>query len=261
MKLIYLIFFLTFVSCKYNLSPYSADAPELKINDEVLKLIPDIEASSGDIVRVAIISDTHNYYREIKDQVASINKNGPYSFVIVTGDITNIALLDEYQEAHSQFSELKSPYMVVVGNHDLLANGEKIFHRIYGSEDFSFDFKGTRFVLFNNNNWESSRITPDLNWIQQELTRLPAVNRKVVISHCPLTDGSRFSSTLISDTINILDTQNVDYAINGHNHNSSVKSIGAATTQITIGSSFKRNYFELIIDSNLGSITHKKISF
>src|SRR5690606_7595933 len=80
-------------SCKFNVSPYSADVPKLLLNEVNMKRIVEIEAQTGPDFKIAFISDTHNYYSELDRMIDSINANGPYDFIIVAGDITNLGHL------------------------------------------------------------------------------------------------------------------------------------------------------------------------
>lgn len=105
----WLIFFILLVSCKFSYSPYSADVADIELNAQNLKIILDKEASTPANFKVAVISDTHNYYDELKKIVTEINKRGPYAFVIVTGDLTNVGLVDEFKKTQDLLAELKYP--------------------------------------------------------------------------------------------------------------------------------------------------------
>jgi Icc protein len=255
-SLFVLILFIA-ASCKFILSPYSSDTPQRLQNEVNLRLIKAQEEASGPDFKVAFISDTHNYYDELDKAISTINNSGPYSFIIVTGDITNYGLLEEYEQTYRQLNDLNDPYLVVVGNHDLLSRGKKIFARMFGKTDFSFRYKYADFILFNNNNWESNGSIPDMQWISEALQQ-SAAPIKILTAHVSPQDKDRFPEEFISEWSNLVTTFNVNYFLNGHDHNSGENSFGSAT-RITVGAPTKGSYLELIFSA--GEVTHKKINF
>jgi 3',5'-cyclic-AMP phosphodiesterase len=252
----FFLFFLLF-SCKYKFSPYSAATPKLLLNRQSLELIKEQEAQSSADYKVALISDTHNFYNDLDELVKTINKNGPYAFVIVSGDITNLGMLEEYEYAKKFYDKLQFPYIVAVGNHDLLGNGPKIYHRMFGETDFSLTYNDALFVFFNNNNWETEGLAPDVEFIEEELQRSSSL-QKILVAHVPFDDKDRFTPDQIDTWKNLFTTYNVNYFINGHNHNP-VEAMVGTTNHITVGASNKRKYFELIFSS--AGVGHKKIDF
>jgi 3',5'-cyclic-AMP phosphodiesterase len=256
LNFIYFAFLIILSSCKFNISPYSADTPDLKLNMVNLERIKASEPEDGPSYKIALISDTHNYYSDLDDLVKAINASGPYSFVIIAGDITNLGHLDEYNMARRYFNRLKFPYLVAMGNHDVISNGEKIFKRMFGEGNFAFEYKNANFIFLDANNWESGGKVPDMEWVEE---RLIAFNSpyKIIVSHVPLTDEDRFSNEQMSEWESMLSNQGVQFLLNGHNHNPTVGAFAGAT-MITIGASSKRKFFELIYN---GGFTYQKISF
>ncbi|WP_408095995.1 metallophosphoesterase family protein [Peredibacter sp. HCB2-198] len=250
------IFFITFVGCKYVLSPYSAETPTLRINQVNLEQVQ-ARANEGPDFSVAFIADTHNYYDELDKLISTINARGGYRFVIVAGDITNLGLLAEYDESRQLFNKLNAPYLIAPGNHDLISNGDKIFHKMFGSENFSFEHQGVLFTLMNNNNWESGGEVPDFTWLTSVLSNSTAAT-KLIIAHVAPADTERFTDGQISRLTEIVSNNNVGYFINGHNHNPSMGTFGTAI-QITIGAPSKGEYLEMTFQS--GSVTYQKIRF
>lgn len=248
---------LCLLSCRFNASPYVSKTPKLQRNNSQIITIKDLELSSPADFKVALISDTHNYYEEFGQLVKAINTNGPYSFVIVTGDITNFGLLDEYDESRRYLNRLNFPSVVAVGNHDLLSKGDVIFERMFGSSNFTFIYKNVHFIFFNNNNWESSGQVPDKPFIESALMASTSPF-KILVAHVSPDDRDRFDESVIAEWAAMMTNYNVNYFINGHNHNPTESDFGGAR-QITVGAPSKKSYYELIISA--GGITHKKISF
>lgn len=247
------------VSCKFNVSPYTSDAPKLTLNDLNLRTIKALEAETPGDFKVAFISDTHNYYKELRKQISVINSSS-YAFVIVAGDITNLGLIEEFHEARKYLNTFKVPYFVAVGNHDLISNGRKIFKRLFGSENFHFVFHDVHFIIFNNNNWESPGLVPDMEWVEQVLSESDPSHKRVMIAHVSPEDADRFTPKEIGKWEDLMVRYNVDYFLNGHDHNPYEKSFGNGV-KITIGAPSKRSFYELSITSGAGGISHQKISF
>lgn len=246
-----------FMSCEFKASPYTTQTPKIKRNETNIELINANEPNVASTFKIAFLSDTHNYYDQLNKAVKSINQNGPYAFVVVNGDITNYGLLEEFDETRKILNGLSFPYLVGVGNHDLLSNGDKIFLRMFGATDYSVVYKNVHLVFFNNNNWETSGVVPNRSWVETELMASTSQFR-LLIAHVSPVDRDRFEPSISTEWETLVTTYGVDYFLNGHNHNPQESSFAGAT-QITIGSPSKGSYYELTIGP--GGISHQKISF
>lgn len=256
-SIICIFLILTSIQCKFKLSTYSAETPNQDLNKSNLFKIKKQEQTSAATFRIAFIADSHNYYEDLSDLIKVINSRSPVEFVIICGDVTSLGLLEEYDHSRQFFNQLKYPYLVAVGNHDLLANGKIIFKKMFGPNNFSFTYQDVQFVIFNNNNWETSGRTPDINWVSSTIL---AQNfpRKVLISHIGPEDNKRFTQAEIQNWETLVNTLGVDYFIHGHNHNPTEGKFGLANL-ITVGAPSKRTYLELHIDA--GGIQHQRINF
>lgn len=250
-RLIILVFLSACGDLKY--SPYVLDVDASLSNSKNLKRIlkkNQLEGQSKFIeFKVAIISDTHDYYDGLEKQVRYINKNHySYDFVIVTGDMSNVGLVSEFEQTKSRLDRLKIPYLTTVGNHDLLIDGETVYGRMFGKDTYSFEYKNSKFILFNNNNWESSLNIPDLGWVESELIS-NSQPFQILLSHVAPDDRDRFTKSQISEWRDLVNRYGVNYYINGHNHNPGEGSFGKAI-HITAGSSSKEVLFELKVTNN-----------
>lgn len=230
------------------------DVPKLELNIENLKRIKANENENPNEFRVAFLSDTHNHYKDLKKAIQYINSHGPYDFVIINGDTSIIGLSDEFLASKKYFEDLTAPFLVTIGNHDLLSNGGRIYDKIYSERNFSFTYKGVNFVLFDSNNWESEIKAPDLDYVQRTLK--PSAN--ILISHVPLNDRDRFHEEEINDWVNLTTQYQIPYMFAGHNHNPNEEMFGNSLL-ITIGSPPKRTLWEL--RGVGGVVSHQKISF
>lgn len=252
------IILILLVSCgKFTLSPYISDVKEEKLNASNLELIKQRESKFTNNFKIAVISDTHDYYKELDKIVKDINsKKDEFAFAIVTGDITNIGLLSEFKEVSKFLKQLEIPYLVAIGNHDYLTNGFKIYSKIYGSQNMTFTFKQSHFVIYDNNNWEALGKTPDLDWVESELTKSTSTH-KLLFSHVSPEDTDRYTDQESLNMKTLFNKYNVKYYINGHDHNPAFNLFGSIK-RVTVGSPAKKVYVELTINDT--EITHKHIN-
>jgi 3',5'-cyclic-AMP phosphodiesterase len=93
--------------------------------------------------------------------------------------------LKEYQVIQNIFSDLKFPIVTVIGNHDMLGNGENVYKKLYGDLNFSFDYKGIRFIFFNSNamEYDFQSGVPDIDWISSQLVDTLNFKKAILVSH------------------------------------------------------------------------------
>ena len=132
----------------------------------------------------AVIADIQSAYDDLRDCVRHVNADTGIRFVFVNGDLTQYGLLREFEWIRDGLGRLKAPYLPVLGNHDALANGPEIFLRLFGSLNYSFAYRGTKFVVFNDNAWEFATPVPDLAWLESELES-PDSLRLIPVAHIP----------------------------------------------------------------------------
>lgn len=245
------------ISCRFNYSPFIVPNYQQKLNQKNLSKILDSSFENGESTRIAFVSDVHNYYDEFKQQINHLNNNGPYDFIIIAGDITNLGLWEEFEQIRIMLKKLKYPYLVAIGNHDSLSNGREIYKRLFGDSEFQFDYKNTQFIFINNNNWETPGIIPNKKNIEN-LFQKSAQKNKIVIGHIPFDDRERFTISEIENWKSFLESNNVSYFINGHNHAPSEQGWGNFI-QLTIGSPTQKGLMEIIIDEE--NITNRWIDY
>lgn len=165
-----------------------------------------------------VISDSQRSYDELDDFVKRANSYKDISFVVLNGDITDFGLQDEYVWITERMQKLSSPFIVVIGNHDMLGNGREIYKQMFGPENFSFSYAGYSFIFLNTNSREArpNEILPDTSWLQRELNSTPLQESIFVLAHIPPMGGD-FDRTIEPVYARTL-TENgrVVYSIHGH---------------------------------------------
>jgi hypothetical protein len=157
---------------------------ETALNSRNIERISKLQAKST--FKFILIGDTQRFYDELDDFVAHVNSLNDISFILLNGDLVDFGLNREYNWIASQLKELKIPYIAALGNHDMLANGRKIFHEMFGPENFSFSYGKNKFVCLNTNSREVdyNGQVPDTNWLSQQLNDNEPDNI-FVLSHVP----------------------------------------------------------------------------
>ncbi|MDH6304443.1 Icc-related predicted phosphoesterase [Parabacteroides sp. PF5-5] len=174
-----------------------------------------------DTIRFAFMGDTQRSLDETDDFVKLMNRNDSIDFVIHGGDITDFGLKKEYEWAYDIFSKLKQPYVALIGNHDVLGNGDQVYKKLYGAENFSFMAGDVKFVCLNTNaiEYDYSHPIPDFTFIKNELTdTLPAHKRTIVVMHAP--PGCEQFDNNVMDVFQIYIKYfpSLMFCIHAHNH-------------------------------------------
>lgn len=158
------------------------------------KAIERIEADSVgcDTLRVAFVSDSHEWYTATEAVVSDINARSEADFVVHLGDLTDCATVKEFVWQRDLLAGLKVPYVALIGNHDCLGTGEEMYQRMYGETNFSFIASRVKFVCLNTNATEYDYVAanPDFDYMEREMTADSALfDRTVVCMHsCPYSD-------------------------------------------------------------------------
>lgn len=202
----------------YHPGEVRLEESEKNLNAKNLRRIQSLPAQ--DTFHFALIGDTQRFYDEVDDFVQDVNKRQDVSFVLLAGDITDFGLNKEYKWVHRALKKLAVPYIAVIGNHDLLANGRKVYQEMYGPEDFSFAFSGSKFICLNTNSEEFGfdGTVPNLPWLNQQLSDTVLHKSIFVIAHVPPFSAA-FDKKLEQSYASLLAASNrVFLTVYGHQH-------------------------------------------
>lgn len=120
-------------------------------------------------------------------------------------------------------NDLKLPYLTVIGNHDLVANGRAIYQKMFGKENYSYVYKNCKFVFFDDNIWENTVKDPDFEWLQQELNdNSKEYTHIVLVSHVPYWDEMFFYTQQRAFQI-VIENSNTKLSVHGHLHRPELK--------------------------------------
>lgn len=175
---------------------------------------------SEDTITFAFIGDTQRFYDKSVDFVTAINARSDVEFVIISGDLTEFGLNDEFNAMSYILNQLDVPFLTVIGNHDLIYNGQKVYEEMFGPLDYIFFFKRMKFVMINTNSreFEFNGHVPNIPWLTLHLADTNNYTNAVVIGHVP-PGNDDFDPALEIPYANALgSTGRTLLSMNGHNH-------------------------------------------
>lgn len=220
-KIVKILWFFVFIyGCDLvDYSPFDVNVPNYKSNSIFLQKMQEdkLKTSKKTSVKIALISDSHLYYKELSDAVAKINTLDSLDFVVHLGDVTERGLKEEYEKFYKIISKLKYSYLVVIGNHDCITNGQVIYKKMFGDFSNYFVYNNILFVYLNNNLWDYTGpiIFDGYNQILEKFTE----NRTtIVFSHIP-PFSEQFNTEQEKLFTDSLAKYNVKLSIHGHTHN------------------------------------------
>jgi len=172
-------------------------------------------------IRFAFIGDTQRWYDETKDFVKSINKRDDIDFVVHGGDISDFGVTKEFMWMRDILNKLTVPYVVLLGNHDCLANGIEIFQTIFGEVNFSFLAGNTKFVCLNTNalEFDYSHPVPDFEFILQELEDENEEYKKTIVAMHVRPFNEQFNNNIAPVFQRyIREFRGLQFCLNAHDH-------------------------------------------
>jgi len=176
----------------------------------------------GDSFRMAYISDSHLYEKDVNDRfvralmraVDDVNALDPQpDFVFYGGDLAQLGQSKELELGAEILRNLKAPLKLMVGEHDwYLDMGEK-WRQLFGEPTYSWDHKGIHFVtllsVVEEDFWTARGLSPmermktvagldnsvqnaftvgeqQREWLRNDLAKYSDETPIVVFSHSPL---------------------------------------------------------------------------
>ena len=253
------------VACEMiKYSPHQDDLPSSAIQVNRKNLARLQKTPPGDEIQVAFVTDTQNYYDESQEFVAALNERDDIDFVVHGGDITAFGIIQEFEWMHEIFGELDVPYLAVIGNHDLRANGGEIYQQVYGKKNFAFVYGRTKFIFADTNSrdYNFNGEVPKLEWLREQLEPSEAYDQAVVIGHVP-PDHKDFDPQLEQAYADILEQSGqVPISLYGHKHRYEVKRPYGDVIYLVTGSVAKREYTVVTVsNSDEDAVKYETVEF
>lgn len=210
MKWIYLC--LVLCGCgNIEYSPWQSNPPNDNLTAKHLARLAAQENISDKSFKVAIVGDPQAVVGSLDKAVGIINARDDIDFTLLVGDLTDRGMMQEFVWIDRVVAKLEKPILTVVGNHDGLNNGKKIYEHMFGPFDYSFVYQDVKFVMWNNNAYEW-RVNMD--WLEQEVN---SYHRIIIVAHQPPGDGA-LTNEEERRWKDIRRSPNVIASIHGHVH-------------------------------------------
>lgn len=261
-----LIFICTGTACDqlFEYHPNQINFPKEDTNLNARNLQKLSRQAPGDTICFAFMGDSQRFYDDLEDFAKHVSKDTAVAFVLHAGDITDFGWAKEFGWVHRIMNKLPVPYLTVIGNHDMLANGRKVYKQMYGPFNYTFDYGFARFILFNANSREHNfqPNIPPLDWISKQTTVAPgsAIKQFVLVSHVPPFDAD-FNPSLEEPYARMAEaTPHLKLSLHGHRHNWALEKPykGKVSYHVT-SSTNKRAYSKIKLWKNGFSI--EKVTF
>ena len=126
--------------------------------------------------------------------------------------------MQEYRWQHKILKDLNVPYITVLGNHDCLGNGVKVYENMYGPQDFVYNIGRSRFVFMNTNSLEFDEDpVPRLPFLATAFGDTATYDNAFMVAHVPPFDNE-FDDSKELEFAALLRGKKVRYALFGHQH-------------------------------------------
>ena len=154
-------------ACQYDLSPWETDVdcPNMSV-EENLRWLKQLENSKDPSLpyKVAVIGDPQQYPGDLETTIKTINLLDEVDFVLLLGDLVETGVEKEFEWACKALNKTTKPILAVIGNHDALSYGKDIWLQVFGEYDYSFSYLGTKFIAYNDNQYEFKDV-PNRDWL------------------------------------------------------------------------------------------------
>lgn len=258
----YLMLFL--FSCNaLEYHPYDVHVKRKGINAKNIALIEE-QCAGKDTIRFVWMGDAQRAYDDLRDFVREINKREDIDFVMNGGDLADFGLNREFDWIEDQMEKLTVPYVSLVGNHDLLGNGNDVFKTMYGPFNYSFIAGHTKIICLNTNflEFDYSEAVPDYSFMKEQL--LDSLTREyhqtIVTMHAPPLGEQFDNNTADYFQYFVRSYKNILFCVHAHTHRNTIQEyFNDGIVYYGSANMLKRNYFIFTVSKN--EYTYESIYF
>ncbi len=206
--------------------PYDVRVKGEKINRRNMERIESAFRDS-DTIRFVLMGDSQRWYDETEACVSHINKRNDVDFVIHGGDISDFGMPKEFEWVRDIMSNLKVPYVAVIGNHDIIGNGAEVFEKMYGEENYSFIAGKTKFICMNTNalEFDYSHPVPNFEFIYSELRDTVSYGKTVAVMHTKPEDEQFNNNVKLPFHELMKRFPNLQFCLHAHNHSTQITDV------------------------------------
>ena len=152
-----------------------------------------------------------------------INSDPEISFIVNTGDFALTGQQKDYDNYLKIIKTSNVPVYQVIGNHDAVYGGWKIFKKVFGPSYYSFNHENSHFVVLDNA-FKNSFDKRQFDWLVGDL-KANKQKHTFIFFHKPTFDATNTypdhtmdSRYWIEKMMATFKKYNVDYVFSGHIH-------------------------------------------
>jgi len=142
------------------------------------------QQSPVDNFSFAVLADNKNGYKVFRKILKDI-ENDDYVFALDIGDLVYDSEKTKFRIFYHLIKNLKTPFLVAPGNHDVREGGPEAYFDIFGSLYYSFDYGNSLFIVLDSST-EQAIDEVQLKWLEDQLQK--NYQHKFVFSHVPTFD-------------------------------------------------------------------------
>ncbi len=210
------------------------------------------------------ITDTHigsqKSFKNFKSIIDDIKLLYPKpSFIIHTGDITEMGLIDEFKEYQQFIDTTGIKFYHVMGNHDVrwANNGYKNYSSVFGEAYQSFDFGDVHFILLNSClllEQYGHFTLEQLKWLKNDLEKTGTNKPIIMAAHHPLMGSQRYVDNEI-EFMKIIENYNVMLYLCGHGHRNEHRRLNSVDFLMTTAVKSESSGYRIFNVDSKGAIT------
>lgn len=254
--IVFLLISFLFFSCQniFDMHPYDVrfDGRE-NINATSIKQI-EAQCKDKDTLRIAFVGDTHLWYSDTQDMVDNLKKRKDIDFAVHLGDLTDCGTTQEFIWMRNIFEALTVPYVAVIGNHDFLGTGDKVFHEMYGKNDYTFIASRIKFVCLNTNATEYDYLAavPNLDYMESQIREDSILFDRTIVCMHARPYSEQFNNNVAKVFHHYVKSfPGIMFCINGHDHCQQADDIyGDGVMYYGVDCAEHRNYMVFTITPN-----------
>lgn len=179
--------------------------------------------------------------QSFEQAVKQINELNP-DFVIICGDLVNVANDSSFTAFNEIKKKLKMPCYCVAGNHDVqnIPNDTTLayYRNVIGKDYYSFEHKGCSFIITNTQLWKANVKNESADhdrWFRETLINAGSKNKTVFVAgHSPLfvtepNEKSEYFNIPLEkrqELFNLLNENHVVAYLSGHSHKTIINKYG-----------------------------------
>jgi len=188
-------------------------------------------------LRYIIIGDTmtkrNKTYKKLLKQIKKLDIQPEFIFHL--GDFVNSGRKKDYKKYLNTIKDCEYPIIHVMGNHEVKKKqGKMYFQRIFGKENFHFDYGNNRFIIMSNADSRTLGLRKygfsekQLTWLEDLLDDKNPEHKSVFIHTPPkkvYTKNTSHLGILLKKTlynekefVKLVEQYNVQMVVSGHHH-------------------------------------------